>query len=63
MLYASTIKNLYIYSIKSRMSTSIYKCYLLLVGFLIIISNGVIDAKTTQSRVSVEFIKIKVYYP
>ena len=49
-----------IHSTKSRMATSFCNCCLF-VGFLIIISNGVIDAKILQSNNPVEFIHKSLY--
>ena len=46
---------------KSRMATSVCNCCLLLVGFLIIISNGVIGAKTTQSKHPFEIVNKSIY--
>ena len=43
------------------MATLFCNCCLLLVGFLIIISNGVIDAKITQSKNPIEFIHKSIY--
>ena len=47
--------------LKSRMATSFYNCCVLLVSFLIIISNGVVDAKITLSKDPVEFIHKSIY--
>ena len=43
------------------MATSFCNCCLLLVGFLIVISNGVIDAKTTQSKLPFEVVNKSIY--
>ena len=60
MLQSSNIIHYIVYT-KSRMATLFCNCCLLLVGFLIVISNGVIDAKITQSKNPIEFIHKSIY--
>ena len=57
MLQSSNI----IHSTKSRVAISFCNCCLLHVGFLFIMSNGVINAKITQSKDPVEFIHKSIY--